>query len=244
MDSSIFPSRVCDTADICKRTSVTKFLGFLTCEEVRIADEILKKRNIKYSFFGGYESAERTYLACLPDWCDYTDFPIKSLTFKYRSVDKLTHRDFLGSLMALGLAREKIGDILVEDGRAVIFVASEISDHVINQINKVGRVGVDISLGYSEPLPSLGKLESFSVTVASDRIDCVIASLCGISRAKSSELISNGYVSVNSIACDKVTRTVRNSDKITVRGKGKFIIANFDGFSKKGRMILKYQKYV
>ena len=244
MDSNIFPSRVKDTVDICEKTSAPKFLGFLTSEEIKISDEILKKRNIKYAFSGGYNQAERMYLVCLPEWCDSVDFPITAITFKFREEDKLTHRDFLGSLMALGITREKIGDILVEDGRAVVFAASEISKHIINQISKVGRVGVTISEGFSEPLPSLGTLMDFSVTVTSLRLDCVVSSLCGISRSKATELILSGAVSVNSMLCDKTTRAIKNSDKITVRGKGKYVIDNLNDISKKGKIILKYKKYI
>jgi RNA-binding protein YlmH len=90
----------------------------------------------------------------------------------------------------------------------------------------------------------LGKLADFTVTVASARIDCVISALCGVSRSKAAELIEGGFVSLNSIMCDKTTRTVRNSDKVTVRGKGKFIIDNLNDLSKKGRIILKYKKYI
>ena len=244
MDSNIFPSRVKDTVDICEKTSAPKFLGFLTSEEIKISDEILKKRNIKYAFSGGYNQAERMYLVCLPEWCDSVDFPITAITFKFREEDKLTHRDFLGSLMALGITREKIGDILVEDGRAVVFAASEISKHIINQISKVGRVGVTISEGFSEPLPSLGTLMDFSVTVTSLRLDCVVSSLCGISRSKATELILSGAVLVNSMLCDKTTRAIKNSDKITVRGKGKYVIDNLNDISKKGKIILKYKKYI
>ena len=244
MESNFFLSRVNDTADICSKTCVPKFLGFLTSEEASTADILLKKINCKYTFFGGYNCAERVYLACLPEWCDEVDFPITALTFNYRSEDKLTHRDFLGSLMSLGIAREKIGDILIEDGRAVVFAASEISNNIITQISKAGRVRVTISVGFSEPLPSLGKLADFIVTVASARIDCVISALCGVSRSKAAELIEGGFVSIKSIMCDKTTRIVRNSDKITVRGKGKFIIDNLNDLSKKGRIILKYKKYI
>lgn len=244
MDSNIFPSRVHDTVDICEKTVAPKFLGFLTGEELRVADEILKKRKIKYSFFGGYDSAERMYLACLPEWCDSVDFPIAAITFKFRKEDKLSHRDFLGSLMALGITREKIGDILVEEGRAVVFAASEISNHIIEQISKVGRVGVTIEEGFFEPLPSLGRIENFSATVTSVRLDCVVSALCGASRSKATELILSGFVSVNSIMCDKITRTVKNCDKITVRGKGKYVIDNLNDISKKRRIILKYKKYI
>lgn len=244
MDSGLFEARVSDTADICLRTSSPKFLGFLTSEETAVADRLLKNYGVGYSFYGGYEDAQRRYLACMPDWCEQVEFPITALTFEYRDVDKLSHRDFLGCLMALGITRESVGDILVEDGRAVVFLNSGIADHVTEQITKIGRVGVTVKRGFTSPLPNVGKLCDFSDTVPSARLDCIVAAVCSVSRSAACELIESGFVSVNSFCCEKHTKNVLGGDKITVRGKGKFIIDSLDSYTKKGRIILKYKKYM
>lgn len=244
MDSNFFLSRVFDVAESCEKNCIPKFLGFLTSQEASIANDALKKRNIRYSFFGGYDEAERVFLACLPEWCEETDFPITPITFSFRKEDELSHRDFLGSLMALGLTREKIGDILVEKGRAVAFVSDNIAEHIISQIYKVGRVGVTLNKGYYSPLPSLSTLADFTITATSARLDCIISAICGYSRNKAIEIIEAGLVSVNSIMSNKITKTVVDNDKIAVRGKGKFIICSTDERSKKGKIILKYKKYV
>lgn len=244
MDSGLFEARVRDTANICLRTSSPKFLGFLTPEESAIADSLLKSYGATYSFYGGYEDAQRRYLACIPDWCDRPKFPIAALTFEYRSVDKLSHRDFLGSLMALGITRESVGDILVGDGRTVVFLNSGIADHVTEQISKIGRVGVTVKQGFSEPLPTVGRLCDFSDTVPSTRLDCIVAAVCSVSRSVACELIESGLVSVNSFCCEKNTKNIVSGDKVTVRGKGKFVIESVDSHTKKGRIILKYKKYV
>jgi len=244
MDSNFFLSRVFDVAESCEKNCIPKFLGFLTSEEASIAADALKKRNIRYSFFGGYDEAERVFLACLPEWCDDAVFPITPITFSFRKEDELSHRDFLGSLMALGLTREKIGDILVEKGRAVAFVSENIAEHIISQIDKVGRVGVSLNKGCVSPLPSLSTLADFTITATSARLDCIISAICGYSRNKATEIIEAGLVSVNSIMSNKITKTVVDNDKIAVRGKGKFIICSTDERSKKGKIILKYKKYV
>ena len=80
-------------------------------------------------------------------------FPICGIEFSFRKCDRLTHRDFLGSLMSLGIERETVGDILVEDGRAVVFVKAELSDYVKSQISKVGRVGVKVDDADLSKLP-------------------------------------------------------------------------------------------
>lgn len=243
MDSELLPARVKDLICLCEKTSSPKFLGFLTSDEAAIAvKQFGQKRN--YQLSGGYEGAERTVLAVLPDWCEEAAFPISAVTFTYRRCDTLTHRDFLGALMSLGIARETVGDILVEEGRAVVFVLSDISGFVSSQLEKIGRVGVSITNGFSEPLPSLGKKQEFSTTVASTRIDCIVAALGGFSRKEACEKIADGFVSINSICCEKTTQTVNSGNTVTIRQKGKFEIVACTEHSKKGRVILRYNRYI
>ena len=243
MDIKLLPARVEDLKQICQKSNSPKFTSFLTVEETAVA---AKQFSIgeNYSLFGGYESAERVMLGVLPDWCDETNFPITAITFTYRACDKLSHRDFLGALMALGITRESVGDILVGEGRTVAFIASDISKFVLTQISKIGNVGVTLVTGYSEPLPQLGQKQEFSVTVASTRLDCVVAAICNISRTQASDKIIDGLVSVNSVGVTKSTLNIKSQDKITVRQKGKFEITSCDSLSKKGRIILKYNKYI
>lgn len=243
MDIELLPARINDLQYLCEKSSVPKFLGFLTPDELALAIKCLNNGS-KYVFSGGYSGAERTVLAFLPDWCEEPIYPITALTFTYRKSDILSHRDFLGSLMALGIARETVGDILVEPGRTVVFALNDVADFIVTQTEKIGRVGVNITKGFDMPLPSLGKKQEFSVTVASLRFDCVISAICGFSRKEACEKIADGFVTVNSVCCEKPTATVTGGNNITVRHKGKFEIVSCDGYSKKGRIILKYNKYI
>lgn len=243
MDIKLLPARIDDLKQISEKSNSPKFIGFLTAEETAIA---VKRFSIneKHTVFGGYEGAERVMLGVLPDWCDDPIFPITAITFTYRTCDKLSHRDFLGALMALGITRETVGDILIEDGRAVVFVTSDISKFVLTQIEKVGNIGVTLSEGYDTPLPQMGKKLECSETVASVRLDCVVAAICNMSRTQASEKITDGLVIVNSVCITKPTLSVRAYDKITIRQKGKFEILSCNEMSKKGRIILKYNKYI
>lgn len=243
MNVKLLQPRIQDLKHNCEKTSSPKFLGFLTSDELSLALGFLKN-NSGYEYYGGYDNAERTVLAFLPDWCDSPTYPITALTFKYRECDTLGHRDFLGALMSLGITRETVGDILIGRGKTVIFVLNDIADFIISQITKIGRVGVNVSKGYELPLPNLSKKESFCVTVASMRLDGVVSALCGFSRKEAVEKITEGYVIVNSVCIEKTTYTVTSNDNITVRQKGKFEITSCDEFSKKGRIVLKYNKYV
>ncbi len=244
METSLLVARIEDTADICEKTQKPKFLGFLSREQSVLAQKTLAVKNVRYSLFGGYDDAERVVFGCFPDWAEELDFPITAVTFSYRRLDKLSHRDFLGSLMGLGITRESVGDILIEDGRAVVFLFTDISDYVLKQIQKIGRIGVKAEMGFSLPLPQRNKLMECSSTVASERLDCIVAAICNISRSEAALKISEGLVTVNSVVCEKVTKSIESGDILSVRGKGKFIIDAVDDRTRKNRIVLKYKKYI
>lgn len=243
MENFLLEARINDTITLTERSDRPRYLGFLTTEEAAFVIRLLEKRKINYKLFGGFDTAKRVVLGCFPDWAIETAFPIKAITFSFRKTDKLRHRDFLGTLMALGIKRETIGDILVEDGRAVVFVLSEIHSFIMDNISKVGGVGVTLSDSFTEPLPETDALTESTTTVSSNRLDCVIASCLSVSRNTANEYILQGLVSVNSIICEKPTKLILEGDAVTVRGKGKLIVTSLSGKTKKDRTILIYKKY-
>lgn len=244
MEAELFKARIKDAAEICVKTSRPKYFGFLSVEEAALAHKLLNNAPCRTAFYGGHSGAERVMLGCFPDWMEEDSFPISALTFKYRESDRLSHRDFLGSLMALGIKRETVGDILTEEGRAVVFVTDEIFEYIKSQIKKIGRTGVTVLEGYTNPLPTGDKLAEFTDTAASDRLDCVISALCGFSRAGALEALSQGVVTVNSVPIGKPASSVKQGDVISVRGKGRFLIDSLEGRTKKNRIVIKYKKYV
>lgn len=243
MKDELFLARVSDLAELTYKTNVPHFLGFLSEEECAIAKQYLNSQHISHTFFGGYDEAQRTMLCCKPDWCDLPVFPITAVTFSYNSSYKLSYRDFLGALMSVGITRESVGDILNEEGRAVVFLKEKITDFVLTQIEKVGRVGVCATVGFNSPLPNTSELIDCKDTVSSMRLDCVVSAVCNISRSLACEFIENRAVLVNSLITDKITKTLQDGDSITVRGKGKFFIVSATDRSKKGKIILNYSKY-
>ena len=185
----------------------------------------------------------------LPDYTvDYfAEFPITALKFEYRKAYKLSHRDFLGSFMATGISRETIGDIRIGDGLAVAFVCNDIAEYLINQITKIGRVGVTVQRVNLESVGDLfeqPKTVPLSFTVSSLRLDAVLAGLVGCSRSKAESFVKDGLVFVNSFEVLKVTKQVKSGDFITLRGTGKFLITSCNGVSKKGREIISAEKYI
>lgn len=222
------------------------FLGFLNEYEISLLLQKLKKENnVSYRFFGGYNNAERCMLGIIQGNSEIESYyyPITGLSFKYKSEYKLNHRDFLGSIMGLGLKRDTIGDILVGDGETVVFVKNEIKNYIVSQIQRIGNVGVEISDWNGLVLPIGTQFETMNFTVSSARLDCIISSVVPLSRDKSSDIIKQGLVFVNSVVVQSVSYIVKSGDKISVRKKGKFIVEDFSGITKKGKLKVIIKKY-
>lgn len=147
-------ARLNNGIDLCLTRQKPYFMPFMSeRKQALLVSELKKAYFDNYLFFGGYDDSERKMLGLFFDEPSTSMFPICGVEFSFRKCDRLTHRDFLGSLMSLGIERETVGDILVEDGRAVVFVKAELSDYVKSQISKVGRVGVKVDDADLSKLP-------------------------------------------------------------------------------------------
>ena len=204
--------------------------------EQALAEQYLESIGFdSFGFYGGYENSERKVL-CLDYYDDDPVYPISAMEFKFRQADKLTHRDFLGALMSLGIERETVGDILVEDGRCVVFVKTEIADYIKSQISKIGRAGVKVSDADVSSLPKGRGFDEKEYSVSSLRLDAVVAAATGLSREKTKSVILSGNVTHNYADCQNISQAVREKDTITVRGKGKYVINGVLGETKKHRI--------
>ena len=243
METDLLLARLNDLTNAVYNSNTPKFMGFLSAEESVLVSRRLNNRNVKFAMFGGFDGALRVMLCCLPDWCDETLYPITAVTVTFPHTFELTHRDFLGSVLSLGLKREAVGDILIEQGRAVLFLSRDIAKYVIENLNKVGRCGIKIAEGFSLPLPQSAIMRENSITVASLRLDCVVSAISNCSRNTATEFIENSLVSVNSVITQKCTKTVQKDDIISIRHKGKFAIVSSEVITKKGRIVLNYKSY-
>ncbi len=246
MDAQILSARISDALRLRDTTDLFKAVGFLSESERAFVSTLSVLKGEKYTFWGGYDDAQRVYFVALPQWCDDVSQTavVQSITFSYRKCDSLAHRDFLGTLMSLGITRECVGDILCEEGRTVIFVSESVVNYIITQVDKVGGIGVTVQSGHTLPLPQTSQLKEGSATIASFRLDSIVAALLGTSREKAKEIINDKRVSVNGAVVDKVTYEPENTAKISVRGVGRFTLRDSSSLTKKGRIILKYIKFV
>lgn len=198
-----------------------------------------------FCFWGGYDDAARVMLCVYPEYMrpENNNFPIACLNVKFRKVDELSHRDFLGSLMALGIKRETVGDIIVQEGIASFFVKSDMKQYIKSQISKIGRVGVAFCDETADFKSVSQNFEDRECVVSSLRIDSVVGAAAKISRAKAQQAVAAGMVAKNFEITYNTDCRLCSGDKISVRGYGKFIV-QFDGsVSKKGKYRILLRKF-
>lgn len=226
-----------DGIDLCLTRQKPYFMPFMSERKQAVLFSELKKAYFdNYLFFGGYGNSERKMLGLFFDEPCEDCFPISAVEFSFRKCDKLTHRDFLGALMSLGIERETVGDILVEDGRAVVFVRTELSDYIMSQISKVGRVGVKVDDADLSKLPQGRGFEEKTYIVSSLRLDNIVAAVCRLSREKTRTVIMADSVCVNFEETKNVSLNLKEDDVFTIRGKGKFVLKSILGTTGKGRI--------
>lgn len=244
---TLLEARVRDAFLIASERGYAKFTPFLNEDESFFAQKLIQKNRYEnYLFFGGSEGNTRRMLGAFPSYLepDPAEFPIASLTAEYPVGYALSHRDFLGSLMGLQIKRDAVGDIFPGEGWCVFFVRESVREVVLEQLTKVGRVGVRVVPGIRHELPSHAKFEPVSGTVASLRLDCVVALLSRLSREKASAAIQLGTVQVNHETAQSCSLALKPGDILSIRGCGKFLLADEVKQTKKGWLFITGKKYI
>ena len=240
-------ARVLDKYEQMDRRNIPTATPFFTQAEQAAVQALLNAAGIRsgYVWNGGYPQAERKLLQFLPDWCEEDGSVLTALRARCRGDEEPNHRDFLGSLMALGLTREKFGDLLVSPGRCDLIAAADAAPFLIQNWDSAGRARLQ---GEEIPLCDLEipvqQVKEIRDTVASLRLDAVAAGGFSMSRTRAAELIAAGRVQVNHLDCGKGDRLVAEGDVITVRGLGKCLVAQVGGRSKKGRTMIVLHRYL
>ena len=173
-----------------------------------------------------------------------TPFPIRLLKIENTSkFNNLTHKDYLGGILALGIERNKIGDLLVKDNICYVPVHEDIENFLIYNIEKIGKSSCRVEvLEEYESLPQFNFKEEV-ILVSSLRLDGIVSKLTNVSRAKAQLMIDQGKVLVDYVRIKDKSYEVKLDERITIRGFGKFILGNMVGLSKSGRLKVSIKKY-
>lgn len=243
-------AKVLDKAEQASGRNIPAATDFLSPQQRAQALDLLQLAGISESAYvlqGGYEGAERQIFLFLPDWLEpeNAESPIRCLRAAFREDEKLTHRDFLGSLMGMGVVREKIGDILVAPDSADLLVLEGVADFLLQSWDSAGRAKLSVSAIEPENLhiPAVQRKEVRD-TVSSLRLDAVAASGFRLARGKAAALIESGKVQLNWRECVKPDKLLEAGDVVSARGYGKFELAEVGGLTRKGRISIVLQVYV
>lgn len=249
-DHKTMLNRFCDQIDRVMKYHSTEFTYFvspdLLGDFLQILDQV---REVQYTIFGGYKEAEYVIIAVHPDYIDeiYPDeFPIQLLVIDAgKQQSEIEHRDILGSLMGLGFTRERMGDIVLLEDRAQVFLLKEMGDYALSSLDRIGRHKITVT---AEVLSSfIEKPISYvevSTTVKSIRLDALIASAFGLSRGKAADLIKGKKAKVNYRISNSVSKELHEGDLVSVRGKGRFILSDVLDKTKKDRIKIIIKKVV
>lgn len=246
-EDKLLISRAEDALRIAGDRYCVKTLGFLNPHQRALVERhLLPDPDMCVEFDGGYAEAERTLLVCRPEYCiPGPEEYLCLLEFTGRDTAELSHRDYLGSLMGLGITRENIGDILVLENRALAFVKPEIAAYIMQNLTKIGRCGVHIrrtSPAEAEIPPR--PVRDVQGTVSSLRLDSVLSAGIGVSRSKAADLIRGGLVTVNWELVQDVSASLREGDVISVRGHGRMKLSQIGGLTRKNRYSITVSRYV
>lgn len=223
--------------------------GFLSPRELEMARYLFGEPE-GLRAFGGYPDAERKMLLFLPDYLDETwltgeDSPCVCLRASFYQGDSPNHRDFLGALMGAGITRESVGDICVDEDSCDFFVTQEIAPYVLQNFTSAGRAHVRLTTIPLEsariPAPEVKEIRD---TLASLRLDSVVASGFRIGRSLAGQYIVAGKVAVDGLPCEKSDKLVSQGAKISLRGMGKICLDSVGSRTKKDRISVIIHRYV
>lgn len=228
------------------RKNILTSTAFLSPRELQLAGFLFGNSVLS---FGGYDDAERKMLIYLPDYLTEDDLmaddsPVACMHATFYKTDTPSHRDFLGALIGSGISRDAIGDILVGDGYCDFLVTRSMVPWLLENFQNAGRTALKLScIPLSQLTVPQQSFEEFSDTVASTRLDCVLASGFRISRSVATDYILQGKAYVDALVCEKPDRIVAEGAKLSIRGLGKIQLAHVGGTSKKGRIFLTIRRY-
>jgi len=253
VEDKLLLSKILDKALKAENSMSTTHSNFLDPYQIALVTKVLSEFNdVDFTFDGGYEGAERSIVIFRPKFMPFEDYInvdrekyFKVINIRLNKKNSFSHRDYLGSLMGLGIKREKIGDILVYDNFCDVIVLEEVADYIKYNLTMVGSARVEVEIKrigeLKAPEP---KVKEISTTVASLRVDCVASAGFGISRSKAADLIKAEKLNLNWEMVNNLARQVNEGDTISIRGMGKIVLNRINGRTKKDRISVLIKKFV
>lgn len=248
-DELLLQKRLIDLSNVADRRNIVTFSDFLNLNELNILHSTPKNLfHCGYRTFGGYDLAERQMVAFLPDALYYEYFyPLQALRICLSApkfAEKLTHRDYLGSILSLGIERSKIGDILPDEKGCIVFCHETMTDYLIENLIKIKHTMVTVSKEEEQNIKYEPDLENIKGTVPSVRLDTVLSVAYPLSRSRLTSYIEGGQVFVNGKLITNNGFHLKEGDIISVRHMGRIVYNGILSETRKGRYYISVGKYV
>ena len=229
-DEKLLLAKVLDQADLSLRRHIIAFSDFLSPAETAQAVELLKKvHDLSFLAYGGYNDCERKMLGFYPDYMSAEDvyFPITAVKIKFnpKFSSPPSHRDYLGSVLGMGIERGKVGDIAVVENGAVCFIEDGIADYVVSGLERVGHTKVTVEKAdITDDLVPQKKMVEKNITVASMRADVIFGAVFNESRESIKQLINAEKASVNWLPLKSVSAQLNEGDVLSLKGSGRGVL--------------------
>lgn len=250
IDDKLIVSKILDKVYKTHKARIVTYSDFLDPYQKGLVEKAFQGNDdIDFYFDGGYEGAERVIVIFRPTFMSFDeetfDRPFRLIEIRFTAKEHLNHRDYLGSLMGLGIKREKIGDILVREDGCSVIVLGDIAEYIEYNLAKVSNVRVHIELkDIDEIQANEPETRLINTTVASLRLDCIASAGFGMSRNKISDFINAEKVFLNWDIMPNATKLVKEGDTVSVRGKGRVVVEEIGRITRKGRIGVVLKKLI
>lgn len=247
MDAQGLVKRFSELAEQSYQNSTFYFTDFLSPSDVALVYTAVNET--EFSLWGGAEGCEREMIRFgnAEDLGYEIPFPIQVLRIEpllKKFADDLNHRDFLGAIMNLGIERDTIGDIVVKDKVAYVFVVERIAEYILENLKQVKHTHMKCQIIAEMPEEVAPQLEPELLTVSSVRLDAVIAKLYHLSRSQSLELFRRKSILLNGRIMENNSSIPNAGDAVAVRGYGKFIYRGIQHETQKGKYAVLVERYI
>jgi len=257
-DKEILLSRIYDKKSEADKNMMISHTGFLSVDEINDSGFGNRKSidGVSVYLYGGFSDAERKAIFFVPECFDiqnigefFTEYkeenPFVAVKVSKDKFSVLSHRDYLGAVMGLGIKREMMGDIIISENGAYIICLRSVARFICENLKRGGRgtLACSVTEITDIELPQ-EKTEIKFHSVASMRLDNILSAGFSVPRSSCAEYINKGLVFVNSVRAVKCDAAVKEGDKIVLRGKGKVVLSEITGESKKGRVHINIKHYL
>jgi len=233
-----------DKIDQSYKTCIPVNTGFLDVRQKDLVNNYCKKiKGLNYKFSGGYNEAERCVCIISPEYQPEWE-PLAALRINKTGAKTLSHRDYMGSILGLGIKRELVGDIIVHPEGSEIIILKELVDFFVCNYKKAGNTSIKAErININEVKTGEENAEEIKQSISSLRLDNMISSVFKLSRSKAVEAINGGLVYINGQQIIKPDKILSKGDKLVLRGKGKAIFNDISGSTKKDKIVIIVKKY-